>query len=76
MEEEKLIELSRKCTDIRDKILDNEFTEEVDIKKEVRKLLNKKEMEELAVQFIIKEALTLALEEREERKKKESCMYG
>ena len=79
MNEKEIKKLAEKCQEIRNKIIDNEFKEPIKLKKYVKKQLNKTEIEELAVQFILKEALEVMLREMNEAKsmsEKDLNMYA
>jgi len=56
-------ELEKKCETLRDMVLDHDLHEESLLKKEIRKRLDKKEIEELAMQFILREATAVILDE-------------
>ena len=60
--------LADKCTRIRDMIIDSQLTTGEQLKKIVKKELNKKELEELATQFLLKESLDIMLEKLQDKK--------
>ena len=67
MDEKEANELSKKCAELRDELLDEKFKDDKQLKKEIKKTFNKKEIEEIAVQFIMKEALQVLIEENKEK---------
>ena len=67
MDEEEANKLSEKCTKLRDELLDEKFINDKELLKRIKKEFSKKELEEMAVQFIMKEALQILLEEKQDK---------
>ena len=78
MKDEEVDKLSYKCTELRDRILDKEFDNEDDISKEIKSLFSKKEIEYMAIQFLLRETLLALMDKEKENKKIEEIinMYG
>jgi hypothetical protein len=79
MNDKKRRELALKCERIRDEIIDNNIDDDTLLKKKIKKELNKKEIEELAMQFILQEALQSLIDKmsgEEEMSEQDKLMYG
>ena len=80
MKDKQIKKLSKKCTKIRDMLLDEKLKTDEDVKKKIKKLMSKEEIEQLAVQFLLKEALGYLLEEQQGDSQKENetteMMFG
>lgn len=66
MREKEIERLIKKTTKIRDDLLKEKLRNYDDILKKLKKLMSKKEIEQLAVQFIVKETLSYLLENQKD----------
>ena len=80
MSEKKRKKLAEKCEKIRDDIIDHDLTDEIRLKKRMRKVLNKSEVEELAMQFLLRETLQCMIDDLQPQEKEmteqDMNMYG
>jgi hypothetical protein len=67
LNESQMDELVKKCTKIRDKIIKEQIVDEKKILKLIKKKMNINELEELAMQFIIRETLNYVAEVSKEK---------
>jgi len=69
MKDKEIMKLSKKCTTIRDKIIKQKLKTEDEILTHIKKKMSQEEIEELAKQFLLKEAINLMLSEMTEEYK-------
>jgi hypothetical protein len=67
LNESQMDELVKKCTKIRDKVIKEQIVDEKKILKLIKKKMNINELEELAMQFIIREILNYVAEVSKEK---------
>jgi len=84
MNEKQRKKLSKKCTTLRDKLIDGKFGDDIELLKYIKRKLNQDEVYEIVRQFIMKEAMSTIYEEAvkqgeyqsDDDKEKDSIMYG